>query len=289
MSIRHILQFSDLHLGSDYDGHLDTFAQWDAVLKHAKANRPEKSNYDAVIITGDLIDDTVCVDPDNNSKSHEEELSEEGKLKQYVDIIEAAKSLTNSGRVMVTPGNHDNRKLLGMAAVKAGLEGASEDMFMVPGSCIQMITVGGHKLITMDSGTVEPYRAMAELAYWVNTSDCWNRRNALLFTHKPFKSPNLFHRFMKDNMLDSDIYHHMCQYVGTYFCGHLHHFYSLAGEDFCMVGCPGIQCQIDPYSEKCNAVPFPGYLSISYNDMESGVKTIKANMLDNWKEILSED
>lgn len=28
--MRHILQFSDLHLGSDYDGHLDTVGQWDS-------------------------------------------------------------------------------------------------------------------------------------------------------------------------------------------------------------------------------------------------------------------
>ena len=288
--MRHILQFSDLHLGSDYDGHLDTVGQWEAVLKHAKKNCPDKFGYDAVIITGDLIDDTVCVDPGNNTKSHEQELSEEGKLKKYVDIIEAAKSLTVHGKVMVTPGNHDNRQLLGKAAVKAGLEGASEDMFMVPGSCIQRMLVGGHNLITMDSGTVEPYRAIAELAYWVNTSNCWNRCNALLFTHKPFKSANLFHRFMKDNMLDYDIYHHICQYVGHYFCGHLHHLYSLGGDNnFGMIGCPGIQCQIDPYSEKCNAVPFPGYLSISFKDMEAGFTTLQAHMLDNWKDILSED
>jgi Icc-related predicted phosphoesterase len=287
--MRHILQFSDLHLGSDYDGHLDTVGQWEAVLKHAKKTCPDKFGYDAVIITGDLIDDAVCVDPDNNSKSHDEELSEAGKLKQYVDIIEAAKALTVHGKVMVTPGNHDNRQLLGKAAVKAGLEGAREDMFMVPGSCIQMMLVGGHKLITMDSGTVEPYRAIAELAYWANTANCWDRKNALLFTHKPFKTPNLYHRFMKDNMLDSDIYHHMCQYVGHYFCGHLHHLYSLDGEYFGMYGCPGIQCQIDPYSKKCNAVPFPGYLSISFKDMETGVNSIQFHMLDNWKEILCED
>ena len=285
--MRHILQFSDLHLGSDYDGHLDTFAQWDAVLKHAKKNCPDRLGYDAVIITGDLIDDTVCVDPDNNSKSHDEELSEAVKLKQYVDILEAAKSLTAHGKVMVTPGNHDNRQLLGKAAVKAGLEGAREDMFMVPGACMQVMTVGGHNLITMDSGTVEPYRAIAELAYFVDSD--WNTRNALLFTHKPFKTRNLFHRFMKDNMLDNDIYRFLFKYVDHYFCGHLHHWYALTEEKFSMIGCPGIQCQIDPYSETCNAVPFPGYLSISFNDMETGVKSIQAHMLDNWKEILCED
>lgn len=286
--MRHILQFSDLHLGSDYDGHLDTVGQWEAVLKHAKANRPEKSNYDAIIITGDLIDDTVCVDTDNNSKSHEQELSEEGKLKKYVDIIEAAKELTYSGRVMVTPGNHDNRKLLGMAAVKAGLEGAHEDMFMKPGECLQHMHMGMKEIITMDTGSGEPYKAIAELAYLVNSKSCWDKNHAIMFTHKPFKSHNLYHRFMKDNMIDADIKRHLQQYVSLYFCGHLHHMYTLHSETFGMIGCPGIQCQIDPYSEKCNAVPFPGYLELIYSDMDPNIKVL-SHMLDNWKEILCED
>ena len=286
--MRHILQFSDLHLGSDYDGHLDTVGQWEAVLKHAKKNCPDKFGYDAVIITGDLIDDTVCVDPGNNSKSHDQELSEEGKLKMYVDIIEAAKELTYGGRVMVTPGNHDNRKLLGMAAVKAGLEGANQDMFMNPGECLQHIHMGGKEIITMDTGSGEPYKAIAELAYLVNSKSCWDKNHALMFTHKPFKVHNLYHRFMKDNMLDADIKRHMQQYVGFYFCGHLHHFSSLFLDNMSMSVCPGIQCQIDPYSEKCNAVPFPGYLELVYSDMDTSIN-VKAHMLDNWKDILSED
>ena len=288
--MRHILQFSDLHLGSDYDGHLDTFAQWDAVLKHAKKHCPDTSGYDAVIITGDLIDDTVCVDPDNNSKSHDSELSEAAKLKQYVEIIEAAKSLTSNGKVMVTPGNHDNRQLLGKAAFKAGLAGAHDDMFMVPGACVQYLSVGTRTIVTLDSGTVDPYQAVANLAYTVNRDKNWNKSRVLLFTHKPFKSHNLYHRFMKDNMINEQFVYHMKQYVGHYFCGHLHHYTSLydSSSNFDVTVCPGIQCQIDPYSEKCNAVPFPGYLDIFFKDIDDSV-SIKVNMLDNWKEILCED
>lgn len=122
----------------------------------------------------------------------------------------------------------------------------------------------------------------------IHRNELSDKNHAIMFTHKPFKSHNLYHRFMKDNMIDADIKRHLQQYVSLYFCGHLHHMYTLHSETFGMIGCPGIQCQIDPYSEKCNAVPFPGYLELIYSDMDPNIKVL-SHMLDNWKEILCED
>jgi len=283
-----ILQFSDIHLGSNYNNHLDTQGQWDAVLKHAKKTCPNSSGlYDAVVLTGDLVDDTNMVDKDNNCSAQDVNYTDEAKLRMYIQILTDVKQLVrNDGLVMVTPGNHDNRALLGKAAVKVGIKGATEDMFMVPGECIQYGKVGGYTIVTMDTGNGEPYKAIAALAYNVNRSS-WDKSRALMFTHKPFKAYNLYHRFMKDNMLDAPVGQYMVQYVDKYFCGHLHHYSSINfNGPFDLTVCPGVQCQIDPYSEKCNAIALPGYLQITIDTAE-GVYH-RAFMLDNWQEILIE-
>ena len=284
-----ILQLSDIHLGSDYEGNLDTEKQWKAVLKDAKSN---DGSYDAVIITGDLLDDKVSVDPANNAKSGKE-LNEVGKLGKYMEILDAAKSLCgSSGKLLVTPGNHDNRKLLAKAAVSVGVEHASEDMFDNPGEHIQFAHVGSRTIVLIDSGNGEPYKAIAELAYMANRNKDWKRDMTMIFTHKPFKSPNLYHRFMKDNMLPIDVCHHVIQYASEYFCGHLHHYASvharLADNDFCMTVAPGIQCQIDPYSAKCNAVPLPGYLTIKFNNYDSIVEK-RIHIVENWQELAEQN
>lgn len=283
-----ILQLSDIHLGSDYEGNLDTEKQWKAVLKDASIN----GGYDAVIITGDLMDDAVCVDPASNAKSGKV-LTEDGKLGKYMEILNDAKSLcAPSGKLLVTPGNHDNRKLLAKAAVSMGLDNAREDMFDNPGENIQYASVGSKAIVLIDSGNGEPYKAIAELAYKANRDKEWKRDNTMIFTHKPFKSPNLYHRFMKDNMLPIDICHHAIQYASEYFCGHLHHYASvharLADNDFCMTVAPGIQCQIDPYSAKCNAVPLPGYLTIKFNYNESIVEK-RIHFVENWQDLAEQN
>ena len=279
-----ILQLSDIHLGSDYEGNLDTEKQWKAVLKDAKIN----DGYDAVIITGDLMDDAVCVDPASNAKSGNG-LTEDGKLGKYMEILNDAKSLcSHGGKLLVTPGNHDNRKLLAKAAVSMGLDNAREDMFDNPGENIQFAHVGSRTIVLIDSGNGEPYKAIAELAYMANRNEDWKRDLTMIFTHKPFQSPNLYHRFMKDKMLPTDICHHVIQYASEYFCGHLHHYASvharLADNEFCMTVAPGIQCQIDPYSAKCNAVPLPGYLTVEFGYYGSGIEK-RIHIVENWQEL----
>ena len=211
--MKHIVQLSDIHLGSDYGGHLDTQAQWKAVLKHAKETCPNGSDgYDAVVITGDLVDDDNLIDPDNNCSAWSHELSESEKFSRYMQILTDAKRLLGGGgQLIVTPGNHDNRELLGKAAVDAGVAGASENMFLKPGKCLQLFSTGQTSIVTMDTGNGEPYEAISDLAYFVNTNRGWNRDRTLLFTHKPFKTQNLYHRFMKNNMLDETLDRHMTQ------------------------------------------------------------------------------
>lgn len=291
--MKHIVQLSDIHLCSDYGGHLDTQAQWKAVLKHAKENCPNGSDgYDAVVITGDLVDDDNLVDPDNNCSSWSHELSETEKFSLYMQILTDAKRLLGSGgQLVVTPGNHDNRELLGKAAVEAGVAGASENMFLKPGKCLQLFSIGHTSIVAMDTGNGEPYEAISDIAYVANTNRGWNRDRTLLFTHKPFKIQNLYHRFMKNNMLDEALARHMMQYAGHYFCGHLHHYASLVcgncNESVTKVTvCPGVQGQIDPYTEKCNAVQLPGYLRISCCDITAAVN-VKLQMVENWKELIA--
>jgi hypothetical protein len=283
-----ILQLSDIHLGSNYDGHLDTVGQWHAVLKHAKKNCPHGiDGYDAVVITGDLIDDTVCLDPDNNTKSHNEELSEADKEAQYLEILYQARSLLKpDGILLVTPGNHDNRLALGRAAVNAEVVNANANMFMNPGENLQFGHLGDYTLIAIDSGNGEPYKAIANLAYICHKDKTWDRSRTIIFSHKPFKAANLYHKFMGNNCLDFDVGLHFSRYAARYFCGHWHHYTSsrmtsLDGE-FSLTVCPGIQCQIDPYSEKCNAIALPGYIIITCGG--SPQVTYEVRFIDNWKD-----
>ena len=217
-----------------------------------------------------MIDDKICVDPDNDAKSHDTELTEERKVANYLEILHDARKLVNpGGQLLVTPGNHDNRLALGKAAVEAGIKGAYEDMFMIPGAFVQYVKIHDWTIVVMDTGDDIPYQGIAKLAYTVNRTEKWDRRMTMVFTHKPFKATNLYHRFMDDKMLDRDLGLHVSQYAAEYFCGHLHHYASINDNindmGICMTVCPGIQCQIDPYSEKCNAVPLPGYMQITFD------------------------
>ena len=64
--------------------------------------------------------------------------------------------------------------------------------------------------------------------------------------------------------------------------------YTLHSETFGMIGCPGIQCQIDPYSAKCNAVPLPGYLTIKFNNYDSIVEK-RIHIVENWQELAEQN
>lgn len=85
-----VLQLSDIHYGADYDGKFDTADQWAAVIADAHKLCPD--GYDAVVITGDLVDD----DP---------KVSDEIKRERYKTIIADAVSLRRNDKcpLLVTP------------------------------------------------------------------------------------------------------------------------------------------------------------------------------------------
>jgi hypothetical protein len=55
-----------------------------------------------------------------------------------------------------------------------------------------------------------------------------------------------------------------------------------------MTVAPGIQCQIDPYSAKCNAVPLPGYLTIKFHNCVSIVEK-RVHIVENWQELAEQN
>ena len=180
----------------------------------------------------------------------------------------------------------DNRLALGRAAVNAEVLNANPNMFMNPGENLQFCHLGDYTLIAIDSGNGEPYKAIANLAYIFHTDKAWDRSRTIIFSHKPFNAANLYHKFMGNNCLDFDVGRHLSRYAARYFCGHWHHYTSsrmtsLDGE-FSLTVCPGIQCQIDPSSEKCNAVALPGYMIITCGG--SPQVTYEVRFIDNWKD-----
>lgn len=253
-----ILQLSDIHYGADYEGKFNTANQWATVVKHAKARNPK--GYDAVIITGDLVDDDPKVD-------------DKTKATRYEDIFSDALSLcvSPSAPVLVTPGNHDNRQILTEVAdclpVKSWNSTEQPKGFEDIGSQCHVIKVGSKVIVLLDSGTEEPYRGIAKLAAYTK-NHLWYADDAMIFTHKPFRTERLYHRFMvgTDNVMPAEFESRVQPYAKNYFCGHFHHWSQVDCGWMTMFTCPGIQCQIDPYSKGCNPIATPGYQVIEYTD-----------------------
>lgn len=269
-----ILQLSDIHYGADYDGKFNTAKQFQAVLDHAGYNN--SSGFDAVILTGDLVNE-------------DSGMPEDEQLHTYNYILRKASDLCNAGTdgVYVVPGNHDNRKLLSDAAKDAlGWYNDSDfnGGFSNPGSYLKVVQMGGKDIILLDSGNVAPYKGIATLgAYIINQIDSWNAEDTLLFTHTPFKTERLYHRFMKDNLMPSDVGELLGQYIRHYFCGHFHHLTHVECGNFDMHLCPGIQCQIDPYSKGCNAVAIPGYQVIEFSTVSNSDVVVHPVILDDYE------
>lgn len=252
-----ILQLSDIHYGADYDGKFNTANQWATVVKNAKARNPK--GYDAVIITGDLVDD----DPNVDDKT---------KATRYEDIFSDALSLcvSPSAPVLVTPGNHDNRQILTEVAkelpIKSWDKKEQPKGFEEQGSQFIAMEFNCKTIVLLDSGSVEPYKGIAKLAAH-SIHHPWHPEDTMIFTHKPFRNERLYHRFMvgTDKVMSRDFGHLIHPYATQYFCGHFHHWSQVDCGGMTMFTCPGIQCQIDPYSKGCNPIATPGYQVIEFN------------------------
>ena len=241
-----ILVLGDIHLGVDYNGKYNTKAQFDAVINRAHSTLP--SGYDAVVFNGDLASENAPVDV-------------------YLQILKQGKKLCKpEGRVLVTPGNHDNREALSQAYASINPEDFHEAMSLkVPGRQFSHIHVGSLTVILLDSGDGMPMEGIARLgkfAYVTNSS--FNRPDVVMFTHRPFECPgHLYHRFMNDKMLPPEMGEYVEQYIGTYVASHLHCESRFETRGFVTEVTPGIQCQIDPFRKEFDGIAMPGFTVLS--------------------------
>lgn len=253
-----ILHFSDIHYGADYNGKFDTADQWNAVVRSAQKTLP--TGYDAIVITGDIVDDDPKVSDDVKRERYE---------KVFTDAFELRKN--EKSPLLVTPGNHDNRAILTEVADKVipclqwGLK-QTDGFKDIGGQCL-FATVGSKTLVILDSGSVEPYKGIAKLAAYTNQCP-WRAEDTMIFTHKPFRNERLYHRFMvgTGNVMSEDVGYLLSPYAKQYFCGHFHHWSQVDCGSMDMYTCPGIQCQICPYTEEVTAIAIPGYQVIEFND-----------------------
>lgn len=252
-----ILHLSDIHYGADYDGKFNTANQWATIVNDAKSRN--YIGYDAVIITGDLVDDDPNVD-------------DRTKTARYEDILSDALSLRKNGNspILVTPGNHDNRKILTEVASQLPTKNWNMDRqpkgFEDPGSQCLFVELGCKTIVLLDSGSVEPYKGIAKLSAYTNQRP-WRAEDTMIFTHKPFRNERLYHRFMvgTGNVMSEDVGYLLSPYAKQYFCGHFHHWSQVDCGGMDMFTCPGIQCQICPYTEEVTAIAIPGYQVIEFN------------------------
>ena len=274
-----ILQLSDIHYGTDYKGKFNTKDQFNKVVEHAIKRTP--SGYDMVIVSGDLVD----VNPNITFKEQ----------KEGMDIIlKRACQLCKDGKhgVYVVPGNHDNREALTKSATEIlGWSNNPEFMdnggFNEPGCFMQVVTPSkaSHiNIVLLDSGGVVPYKGIARLAAKVmQRGSSWNDNDTLLFTHTPFATERLYHRFMKENVMPTDVGELLRPYICHYFCGHYHHLAHVDCGSLEMHLCPGIQCQIDPYSKDCSPTAIPGYQVISLSSHANGSVVVHPVIMDNYE------
>lgn len=239
-----ILQLSDIHFGADYDGKFATKNQFDAVCEKALEYSKNKEGFDLVVVTGDIAD-----------------TANEG---WYGYVLFKARELCNSSEnLLVTPGNHDDREML--VSVLHSLKLPSMDSndiddLRVPGKQAYSAKLGDKDIVLLDTGAVKiPYEGISRIYSMPNVP-----YDALLFTHCPAAVPGkLYHRFMKDNMLEPDMFDLVHKFTQHYFCGHLHHMAHVDGKVNLHI-CPGIQCQIDPYAKDCQPTAISGFRVIEY-------------------------
>lgn len=267
-----ILQISDIHYGADYNGLFNTKDQFLEVCRAAKQGGPV-GGYDAVILTGDLVDD-------------DDKVSDSEKAKAYEDIYAAAEGLCNDRkRLFVTPGNHDNAHIMTEITRRLPMYDTQDFLqtsgFNAPGTHLLITEIGNKEIVILDSGNAEPYKGIARLsAHYME-----HRRPAdemLVFTHKPFRAEALYHRFMKDNVMSEDVGDLLSGYVKTYLCGHYHHLTHVKTPSMDMYVCPGVQCQIDPYSKECKAIAIPGFQVITYEPYTGSAVEVKPVILDDY-------
>lgn len=257
-----ILQLSDIHYGDNYNGKFTTESNLVLVLNDARKRLP--SGYDIVVLSGDLGTETTSKET-------------------YLNIISKCDALLNSRSgvcVLVTPGNHDNRETLTDAYHEyiTGKLPVNDDetilCFTKPGSQFAMLSgelTGGRHVIALDTGHGKiPYEGLTRFINCCKKHGYnEDERNNIMFSHMPCDCEGkLYHRFMNDKMLDNkEFMSAVSPHTRNYFCGHLHqeyHFHDMSSGMQIHVA-PGVQCQISPFKQECDAVNLPGYSVISWH------------------------
>lgn len=261
-----ILQISDIHIKSKYD---DQFPSRLHIKAIEDATEGMRNELDAVILTGDLVDD--------------------GDYGDYSSLLMMLQNTYGEETpILVTPGNHDNREALEDAYYdfRRGKSWKNSDhlriygSFINPGESVSVLetfrknnmglTVPGRSIVLMDTGHREyPYEGLCRITSLYRAAGA-EHPPYILFTHMPIIRP--FHRFMNqpgftidddENVFVTTLATTGCVAIA---CGHYHcesYARSFGIQQFVA---PASQVQIDPFTKTCNASGnYPGYAVITDN------------------------
>lgn len=255
-----LLQITDIHLNGEYNGRFNVKEHFERILKETKG-----SNFEAVVLTGDLADN--------------------GSYEDYAEIFNQVEETFGPGTpILAIPGNHDNRERLDLAYMdyinRAHNFAAGVCLqriggtFDEPGKCVVILTLpgilagsGSMKLIGMDNAHKElPHKGLETFI-----DHEWYRKDAdsyTLFTHMPLIKP--FHRFMNvdERSIDEDAAKTFLWALRAFdfrgiICGHYHCASVTSFNDWVQFVAPASQCQLDPFTKNCSpSGNYPGYAII---------------------------
>ena len=264
-----LLQITDIHFHGEYDGRFGVKEHFEQILAETKGQE-----FDAVVLTGDLVDDKSDYNP--------LEATVEDYTSLFNRIVDTFGAETP---ILVIPGNHDSRKNMDIA-YEAYLSrnynyknGSSirtyGGSFEEPGCKFVVMRIPfnftNYTLVGMDNGhNAIPHKALHEL---LNVE--WTERDKsvyYLFVHKPLIKP--FHRFMNQPKYSIDEDEAKTFLLATrelgfrgIFCGHYHCPSIVSWGDWEQYSAPSSQGQLDPFSKDC--VPsgnYPGYALINLDN-----------------------
>ena len=256
-----VLHLTDIHLKSKY---ADQFHEDEHLSRILNETRGIRDSLDAVIVTGDLID--------------------EGTYEDYAKLLILLKNTYGEDMpILVTPGNHDNRDALEDAysdfrrgkAWKNSEHLAVFGSFKKPGESVIILEtyettelgykIPWHKIVLMDTAHREyPYGGLCRLSSIYQNAASPAHKKYILFTHMPIIRP--FHMFMNqpqftlpddDNVFLATLASTGCDAI---VCGHYHSESHKMAFGIRQYAGPASQVQIDPYTKTCNPSGiFPGY------------------------------
>lgn len=256
-----ILHLTDIHLNSEYESSFPAMGHLERILRDTSGMG---SQVDAVVVTGDLVD--------------------EGKFVDYLDLFNLlAITYGVDTPILVTPGNHDNRKAFAGAydEFRQGKSWRNSENISIygsfenPGEAVTILntfkttpdggtTYQARSAVLMDTGhRAFPYQGLCRMMSCFG-ADSRKWPQYILFTHMPIIRP--FHKFMNkpgftieddDEVFLAGLEQSGCQAI---VCGHYHCESHMVARGIRQYAGPANQVQIDPFSDNCNpSGNYPGY------------------------------